>query len=203
MNKLLVAVVLLGFGTAYAQTKTEKPAAPPSGATAAPPAGEMMTPPKPGPEQDALKPFSKSGTSAGTRMSPDGKEMPTKAKVTCKWIDNNMWAACDIDETVGAGKMSMHWMGHWVYGYDTMAKGYRGVMADNFGMMGRMKGTVDGTKIVWESMDEMKGGPPGMPAKERVTMDAADPKAVKMTFEGWMNGKWTPMGASTMKSAGK
>jgi len=111
-----------------------------------------------------------------------------------------MWASCDIEMTEGSGKTAMKWMGHLVMGYDTMAKGYRAVMTDNMGMMGRMKGTLEGSKMVWESMDEMKGAPPGMPTKERVTDDASDPKGEKMTFEGWMGGKWVPTGSGTFKS---
>jgi hypothetical protein len=68
------------------------------------------------------------------------------------------------------------------------------------GTMSRMKGTLEGKKMVWESMDEMKV--PNMPSKERVTDDASDPKAEKMTFEGMMGGKWMPMGSGTFKSAG-
>jgi uncharacterized protein DUF1579 len=204
MKKLLVAVAMLGFGVAQAQTKTDKPATPPSGGTAAPAGGMEMTPPKPGPDQDALKAFVRNGTYAGTRVMPDGKEAPTKGKQTCKWLPGNMWATCDIEMSMGSGKTAMKWMGHLVMGYDTMAKGYRGVMSDNMGMMGRMKGTLESPgKMVWESMDEMKGGPPGMPTKERVTDDASDPKVEKMTFEGWMNGKWMPTGSGSFKSGGK
>lgn len=212
MNKLALALTIGTFSAAYAQSgATAKPAASgtaakpaagtPSGGTAAPAAGEMMAPPKPGPEQDALKPFAKGGAMTGTHMMPDGKEMPTKGKATCKWIDGNMWVACDLEETTGTGKTAMKWNGHWVFGYDNVAKAYRGYMVDNMGMSGRMKGTLDGTKMVWESMDEMKG-PPGMPTKQRVTEDVSDPKVDKMTFEGMMNGKWVPMGSSTIKMAG-
>ena len=195
MNKLLLAVSLCTFGLAHAQSgKSDKPATAPSGGTAAP----MMEMPKPGPEQDALKPFVRNGSYTGTRMMPDGKEAPEKGKQTCKWLPGNMWASCDIDMTTGTGKTAMHWMGHLVMGYDTMAKGYRAVMTDNMGMMGRMKGTLEGAKMVWESMDEVKI--PGMPTKERVTDDATDPKVEKMTFEGMMGGKWTPMGSGSFKT---
>ena len=37
--------------------------------------------------------------------------------------------------TTGTGKTAMKWMGHWVFGYDVTAKGYRGTMSDNMGMM--------------------------------------------------------------------
>jgi len=200
MNKLLLAVSLLSFGTAYAQSGTAaKPATPPSGGTAAAGAPPAMEMPKPGPDQDALKPFVHNGSYTGTHMM-EGKEMPEKGKQTCKWLPGNMWASCDIEMTSGTGKTAMKWNGHLVFGYDTMAKGYRAVMTDSMGTMGRMKGTLDGKKMVWESMDEVKV--PNMPSKERVTDDATDPKAEKMTFEGMMGGKWTPMGSGTFKTSG-
>jgi hypothetical protein len=214
MNKLLIALTLCTSGVALAQSGTAakpaasgaaakpaasgaaaKPATGPSGATAAP----AMEMPKPGPDQDALKPFVRSGSYTGTRVGQDGKDVATKGKQTCKWLPGNMWASCDIEMTTGTGKTAMKWMGHLVMGYDTMAKGYRAVMSDNMGMMGRMKGTLDGTKMTWESMDEMKV--PGMPSKERVTDDVTDPKVEKMTFEGWMGGKWVPTGAGSFKSS--
>jgi len=225
MNKLLIAVVALSFGTAYAQTtKTEKPAGapPPAAGTAptkaekpaagAPPAGTApagasraeMTPPKPGPETEALKPFVHNITSTGTQpagsMGPDSPEMTTKGKSTCKWVLNNLWATCDIEDTAGTGKTAMKWMGHWVFGWDFMAKGYRGVMTSSMGNQLRMKGTLEGAKLTWETMDEVKI--PNMPSKARFVLDATDPKAIKFTEEGFMNGKWVLMGTATHKVAG-
>src|SRR5262245_22331061 len=178
MNKLLIAVVALSFGTAYAQkpetTKTEKPAgAPPAAGAAptkaekpapgAPPAGAPaaeMAPPKPGPETEALKPFVKNVTSTGTvaagAMGPNSPEMTTKGKGTCKWVLNNLWGSCDFEETTGTGKTAMKWSGHWVFGWDFMAKGYRGVMTSTMGNQMRMKGTLEGAKLTWETMDEVK-----------------------------------------------
>jgi hypothetical protein len=224
MNKLLAAVVLLGFATAHAQTKTEKPATPPTGAAAkpaTPPSGAAgapaagapaagappaeMAPPKPGPETEALKPFAKSVQSTGTivagAMGPNSPETPTKGKSTCKWTMNNLWVMCEIDETSGTGKTAMKWMGHWVFGYDFGQKGYRAFMTDNWGTMTPFKGTLEGTKLTWESIGEMKG-PPGMPTKMRVTLDATDPKAIKFTEEGFLNGKWMVRGTATHKVAG-
>jgi hypothetical protein len=204
MNKLLIAVSICTCATAFAQSgKSEKPTPPPgkpsasaSGAAATP----EMTPPKPGPEQAAIKPLVTNSTGTGTHLDPaSGKDIPVKVKSTCKWLPGNMWAACDIDETAGTGKTAMKWMGHMVFGYDTMAKSYRAYMTDNWGMSSRMKGTLEGTKMVWESMDETKMQ--GMPSKERVTEDFTEPKTDKISFEGEMNGKWVPMGTTTMKSS--
>src|SRR5215813_2561463 len=97
MNKLLAAVALLSFGTAYAQGSgtaakpapsgtaakpaasgaAAKPGTAPSGAAGAP-SGEMMMPQKPGPETEALKPFAHNVTSTGTivagAMGPNSPE---------------------------------------------------------------------------------------------------------------------------------
>jgi hypothetical protein len=215
MNKILFAFALCSFSVAHAQAPAaeKKPAAttkaPAADAKAPPPGGDpmaaMMAMTKPGPEQEALKPFSHSVTSTGSvvagGMGPGSPEMPTKGKATCKWINGNMWVSCDIEESMGAGPKAMKWVGHWVFGYDNLAKSYRGVMTDNFGMMERMKGTLEGTKLTWESVDEMKV--PNMPSKSRVTMDAADPKALKFTEEVFQDGKWSVHGTATHKVAAK
>jgi hypothetical protein len=124
-------------------------------------------------------------------------ELPTKAKTTCKWVAGGFWVSCDIDETVGTGKTAMRWQGHWTFGYDLAAKAYRGVMFSSEGQHMAMKGTLDGSKIVWESAQEMKV--PNMPSKLRITEDAADPKAIKFTEEGLMNGKWAPLTSAVEK----
>jgi hypothetical protein len=209
MTKLLTAVALLSFGTAYAQSgKADKPAAAPSGAAAAPSGGTAapdMTPPKPGPETEALKPFVHNITSTGTVAAGSmgsNPELPTKGKATCHWTVANFWAMCDIEETTGTGKTAMKWIGHWMFGYDLMAKGYRGVMLDNMGSMVPMKGTLEGTKLTWESMNDMKG-PPGMPTKIRFAMDAADPKNIKFTEDGMVGGKWVTRSTGVHKLSGK
>jgi hypothetical protein len=213
MNKLTVVLALFSFSVAHAQAPApaeKKPAADAKAPAAKAPAGgdpmaAMMAMAKPGPEQEALKPFAKSVTSTGTMvaggMGPGSPETPTKGKSTCKWIAGNMWVQCDIDETMGAGAKAMKWAGHWVFGYDNVAKAYRGVMTDNFGMMERMKGSLDGSKLTWESQDEMKI--PNMPSKSRITLDATDPKNIKFTEEAFIDGKWTVHGTATHKVAAK
>jgi hypothetical protein len=215
-KQLLAAVLTLSFGAivhAQAPAKagdTAKPAAPPAGtkpttpAKDAPPAGAEMAPPKPGPETEALKPFAKSVTSSGTipaGVMGGNPELTTKGKSTCKWVLNNLWVSCEIEENVGSGKQAMKWAGHWVFGYDFIAKGYRGTMTSTMGDQTQMKGTLEGSKLVWENIEEMKV--PGMPSKSRITLDATDPKAIKFSEEGYLQGKWVPMGASVHKVAGK
>jgi hypothetical protein len=216
MNKIIFALTLCSFSLAHAQAPApaeKKPAAADAKAPAADakaPAGgdamaAMMAMTKPGPEQDALKPFAHNVTSTGSvvagGMAPGSPEMPTKGKATCKWITGNMWVSCDIEEGMGTGPKAMKWLGHWVFGYDNMAKAYRGVMSDNFGMMERMTGKLDGAKLTWESIDEMKI--PNMPSKSRITLDATDPKAIKFTEEVFQGGKWTVHATATHKVAAK
>jgi hypothetical protein len=215
MNKLVItALILGGFSVAHAQKPAaapasgvaQKPAAAPATATATkpaePPAGvpHDMTPPKPGAETDALKPFAHSSTSTGTvpaMAMGNPAEMPTKAKETCKWSAGGFWISCDIDETVGTGKTAMKWQGHWTFGYDLAAKAYRGVMFTSSGDHMAMKGTLDGAKLTWESAEAMKV--PNMPSKLRITEDATDPKAIKFTEEGLLNGKWVPLSTAVEK----
>jgi hypothetical protein len=214
MNKLILAVSLCSFSVAHAQgapAAEKKPAgeAKAPAADAKAPGGDpmaaMMAMSKPGPEQEALKPFAKNVVSTGTTvagsMGPGSPEMPTKGKATCKWITGNMWVSCDIDSSTGAGAKAVKWAGHWVFGYDNQAKAYRGVMTDNFGLMARMKGSLEGSKLTWESMDETKI--PNMPSKSRITLDATDPKNIKFTEEGFMGGKWTVQATATHKVAAK
>lgn len=230
MQKLLTAALALSFGVAYAQAPAEKtakpagekPAAKSAGAkpaAKAPAAGEKaaapgapaaataqapaMTPPKPGPETEALKPFAKSATSTGT--VPAGAygtnpEMPTRGRANCKWVLGKLWVSCDVQDTMGKGKQAMKWQGNWMFGYDYGDKGYRGVMTDNFGTQTEMKGTLEGSKLTWESVGEVEMM--GHPTKIRITQDATDPKAIKFTSEHEANGKWVVDETAVHKTRG-
>jgi hypothetical protein len=192
--------------TTTTKTTTKAPAAE-KGTTAGekPAAAEMpeMTPPKPGPETEALKPFSKSLSSTGTvpagAWAPNSPEMPTKGRATCKWVLNKLWVSCDIKETTGKGKQAMKWEGNWVFGYDVGAKAYRGTMTDNWGMQTAMKGTLEGSKMTWESGEiQMMGHP----TKIRITEDATNPKAIQFTSEHEVNGKWVVDETAVHKTRG-
>lgn len=230
MNKLAIAMCLVGglAFTAQAQTtpppKKEQPKKPetkpaaPGGATGAAtgtPAGAPAgaaggttpappTPPKPGPETEALKTFTKNVTWTGKVPAGaygNNPELPSKGKATCKWILNNLWAACDMEDTQGTGKQAVTWKGHWVYGWDFEAKEYRGTMTDSFGATVPMKGKLDGPKLTWESVSETTMM--GQPTKIRITMDATDPKAVKFTGEHTQGKNYVVDEETVMKPSGK
>jgi hypothetical protein len=215
MKNVLVVGLLFACGSAFAQPTggDKKPApapAPAKPAAAAAPAAaapaEPPAPPKPGPETDALKVFhpksaTMSGKSPAGAWAPGTPEMPTKGKITCKWALNNLWATCDIEDTTGTGKTAMHWAAQQSAGWDFGAKEYRAVLVDNMGGATLMKGKIDGTKLTWESATE--SFMMGKPMKFRVTFDAADPKAIKMTGEhSGPDKKWVVDEESVIKPAG-
>lgn len=173
-------------------------------AAGAPPSAADMAPPKAGTETEALKPFAKSATWTGKvpagAWGPSSPEMTSKGKATCKWTLNNLWATCELEDTMGTGKQAMKWQAHWTFGWDFGAKEYRGVIADTWGMAGMMKGTLEGQKLTWESMHEVMMM--GHPTKMRMTMDATDPKAMKFTGEHTVGGKWIVDEETTMKTTG-
>src|SRR5690242_13086386 len=133
MQKALLATGLaLGLiGVAHAQDKAKAPAAPAPaadktkapapgapapaadkdkkagaamGAAGQPAAEAAPAPPKPGPETEALKPFSHNATWTGKSPAgawgPGSPELPTKGSAKCKWIINNLWVACDLEDTM-------------------------------------------------------------------------------------------------------
>lgn len=216
-NRLSWAAYLLLIAspvTARAQSK-DKDAKPPAAAAAAPapaPAAEKgaaaatFSPPKAGPETNALKPFVVSSTWTGVSkagaMGPSSPEMPAKGKSNCKWTLNNLWAMCELEETVGTGKQAMNWKAHWMIGWDFEAKEYRSLLVDSYGMSTAWKGKIDGSKLIVESAENTTMM--GQPCKMRLTWDAADPKAVKFVIERSIKG--SPMMVTeeaTYKATGK
>jgi hypothetical protein len=168
--------------------------------------GDMaMMPMKPGAETKALEPFfgkggSWSGKVVAGAMAPDSKEMPSKGKATCKTVAGGFFYACDVEETMGAGKQAMTWKGNMVVGWDVAAKAYRSYSAGNFGNILEYNGTLDGKKFSLENptaFDMM-----GHQVKERLTWDMSDAKATKFTLERSTDGgEWKVFETADMKSA--
>jgi hypothetical protein len=169
------------------------------------PSHEAPKPPTPGAETKALEAFTKSVTMTGKAPAgawgPGSPEMATKGKGTCKWEVNNLWAVCELEDTMGVGKQAMTWKGHWTYGWDFAAKAYRGVMVDSWGMAMMLDGKIEGQKITWESKGEVMMM--GQPTKVRFSMDVTDPKAIKFIGEHTAAGNWVVDEESVMKPAGK
>ena len=201
-----IAWALVGSFTLYLSiargdtkpTAEAKPAAAPAkAAEAKPPEG----PPKPGDESKKLSFFI--GTWSGTgkleagAMGPGSKELPSKAKQSCKWSLGNFWVACDISDTAG----SMTWMGHLLIGWDVEAKSYRAVGADNMGTAFELNGKMEEKKFTLESARESMMM--GQPVKDRFTFDLTDPKAIKFSEErSTKGGPWQLAESVTFKKGG-
>lgn len=164
---------------------------------------EMPAPPKAGAETKLLKPVFANATWTGKTlkdaMGPGSPEMGTKGKQTCRWILNDLWAACDYEETMGTGKEAKTWKGHYIIGWDHAEKTYRAVGVDIMGCAGTMTGKVDGNKLVMTSdkQKEMMG----QMMLSRLTWDWNDAKNVKFVMEASMdNGStWKQTSEATYK----
>jgi hypothetical protein len=179
MKQVLVVALLLSSGVVFAQAKKEGK----KGAASAGGAPPMPMMPKPGPETLALKPLIgalvTSGEVKAGAMGPSSPAMPAKGTHTCKWILDNLWVLCEIEDTAGAPPKAMTWKGQLIAGWDFEAKAYRGAIADNMGTINMMSGKLEGQKLVWDSSGTMMG----KPVKYRITLDFTDAKAIKFTDE--------------------
>jgi hypothetical protein len=167
---------------------------------------EAHVPPKPGEQHQALQPFVKSAAFTGKMMAgamgPGSPELPTTGRSTCKWMLSGLWAACDITGTVGTGKQAMKWAAHWMVGWDFASKDYRGAFLDTEGLMTWWKGTLADNKLVMTTVGDVMMA--GQPVSMRMTFDASDAKAVKMTTEHKMKGgDWKVVEEDLMKPAAK
>jgi hypothetical protein len=113
-----------------------------------------------------------------------------------------LWAACDLEDTVGKGKEATTWKGHWVVGWDFGAREYRGQMVDSWGAASTFKGSFTGEKITFESLNEIDMM--GKMGRVRISFDATDPKVIKFTSEHQFRGEpWVVDELNDMKSAAK
>lgn len=196
---------------APAAKTTAAPAAAPAAKTAAAPAAKTtaapatapaeMGPPKAGPEVKALAAlvgnFTSVGQLAAGAMGPGSPAAPTKGSEKCKWIDNGLWADCEIVDVAGSGKTAMTWSGRFYMGWDVEAKAYVMTGVDNFGTAYTLHGNIVGHDIIWESAPQMAMG---KLTKFRFTYDVADPKLIKFSDERSVEGgAWATGETVTMK----
>lgn len=177
-----------------------KPVPPPQDPT---PAMAPMTMPKPGAETLALSPLAANITGVGKMMAdammPGMPEMPTKSTMSCKWAIAKLWLVCGVKSTMGVGKDAMKMEGQMTVGWDFEAKEYRGTWHDNMGASAYMKGKLEGTKFMMESLGDYMMM--GQPSKWRMTFDWTDPKAATLTNEAAMGkgAKWKVVEVVTLK----
>lgn len=172
MKNLTIAFAFLVAGAAFADEPK---------ATNVP----QMAATTPGPEQKALDRFVGTTTFEGTSIMPGtGKPSKETVTVTCKKVAGDMWLACDTDGTPADAKLpKLH--GHYILGWDLLAKEYREYVATVQGISGVVHGKLEGNKLV------MLGETYKMPehtVQNRVTIDMSDPKKLHQVSERSIDG---------------
>ena len=146
----------------------------------------------PTPQTEALAPlvgnFNLTGTIPARTLANDQPEMSSSGTHSCKWIMNNLFIECDVDDTAQAGEAKTRWMGHIVLGWDHQDKVYRGTIADSQGTIGLVQGNMKDNKLVLELVSKNTLG--GQPFKYRISFDFTDPSAIKFSSEVKQGTRW-------------
>jgi hypothetical protein len=137
-----------------------------------------------------LKKFTRSAAWEGRlpagALGLNAPAMATKGHMKCKWMVNDLWIVCDIEDVMGSGKDGRVWKAVWVSGWDYGHKEYRGAIFDSFGNSSMMRGKLDGRKLIFESMDDVIMH--GQPTRLRFTFDSGETNGIKFTAEHTVNG---------------
>ncbi len=112
--------------------------------------------------------------------------MATKGHMKCKWMVNDLWIVCEIEDVMGSGKDGRVWKAVWVSGWDYGHKEYRGAIFDSFGNSSMMRGKLDGRKLIFESMDDVIMH--GQRTRLRFTFDSNETNGIKFTAEHTVDG---------------
>jgi hypothetical protein len=145
---------------------------------------------RPGPETLAIKTFTRSAAwegkmKAGALGLGEG-ELPTKGHLTAKWVVNDLWLVCEIEDQMGTGPNARTWKALWVSGWDFGLQEYRGTIFDSFGNSSMMRGKRDGHILQFESLSDVYMH--GQATRLRFTFDASDAPGIKFTAEHTVNG---------------
>ncbi len=141
--------------------------------------------PKPGVEVKAIGAlignFNMKGTSPAGAMGQGSPEMATKGKLICNPTLEGFWIGCEIDEEIGTGMQAMKLHIHFLAGWDREAGEYRAVGFDNTGTSTYFSGKLAGTRLTFDPIGNYNWQ--GQPAKERLTFDMTDTKALKFIHD--------------------
>lgn len=141
-----------------------------------------------------------SGIMTAGAMGPNTPELLTSGKLDGRAIADNFWYACDMDVKAGEGDTAFIWKGHLVIGWDKSAKGYKGILVDNLGILLVMEGQMSDTKFVLTSIEG--GILNGRRVKARFTWDFSDWKSIQFINEHQIEGQpWKLFEEETIKMA--
>ena len=126
-----------------------------------------------GPEMEALSRFYRDVTWTGViregGMGPGTPVMTGVGRGTVRSIQDGRWIVldCEQDQYLEDGTLVLRWQLHWVSGWSPDRGEYRAVMTDNYGNAEIYRGSIDGDRLVFESLD-------GAPTRLRFTWDVTD-----------------------------
>ncbi len=151
----------------------------------------LPRPRTPGPEMRALAPFYLDVTWTGTieagGMGPGSPAMTGNGRGMHHRMHDGLWIVGDYrqDQFLLDGTFALTWQLHWVTGWDADAGEYRATLNDNYGHADVMRGHIDGTRLVYESVGDG-------PVRLRLTWDVSDPRVSVWTNEASVaGGPWT------------
>ena len=157
---------------------------------------------EPGPETRALSKFLWDGTWTGTvvagGMGPGSPEMEGKGRAVCTWILDNLWLSCHFEQDQFVnGKKILTWKAEWIIGWDVTAREYRAVGVDNNGVAFIFHGTVNGDRLVMESLGDL-------PVMLRFTWEKKNPETMNWKNEMSAGGNpWSLIEEYDMRPDGK
>ena len=130
-----------------------------------------------GPEMAALRTFhfdcEWNGQVVAGGMGPDSPEMDAIGQAAYRSIMDGGWLVGDFaQDQYLSGKRVITWRAHFVIGWDPRASEYRATYADNNGSSALLRGWIDGTCFVMETLGESA-------MRNRLTWELLEPGVVK------------------------
>ena len=119
-------------------------------------------------------------------MGPGSPELPAQGNVVNMAVADKFWFVSDMEVSYGGPQPVMTWRGHLIIGWDESAQAYKGILADNLGIMVYLKGVVEGQKLVLTA--EKPGIMMGQEVLARFTYDFSNPQSIRFLNEHQING---------------
>jgi hypothetical protein len=153
------------------------------------PAG-VPIPTMPGEEMAALRRFHLDTTWTGTiragGMGPGAPTMTAEGHGRHELIQDGRWIVGTYvqDQYLGGGEHVLTWQLHWVAGWSPADGEYRATVADVYGHAEVLRGSIDGDRMVFESL----GDPP---VRIRLTWELAGPTMLWRNELSVQGGPWS------------
>ena len=150
----------------------------------------MIVPPEAGEEMTALRRFHRDTTWTGHiqegGMGPGMPAMTAEGHGTHEVIQDGRWIVGTYvqDQYLLSGEHVLTWQLHWVAGWSPADGEYRATVADVYGHAEVMRGTIEGDRMVFQSL----GDPP---VRIRLTWELAGPTVLWRNEMSVQGGPWS------------